>query len=103
MQLDKLTLKSQEALQGAQNIAREHSHRQMDGEHLLLALLDKGGSSLKKIFQSAGLKRDAVLKALSELRDNQRVTDQNSEGDLQAQEKYWHERRIVLSMEWAHK
>ena len=40
MQLDKLTLKSQEALQDAQRIAREHSHQEMDGEHLLLALLD---------------------------------------------------------------
>ena len=39
MQLDKLTLKSQEALQEAQRLAREQSHQEMDGEHLLLALL----------------------------------------------------------------
>jgi ATP-dependent Clp protease ATP-binding subunit ClpB len=39
MQLDKLTQKSQEALQDAQRIAREHSHQEMDGEHLLLAPL----------------------------------------------------------------
>jgi ATP-dependent Clp protease ATP-binding subunit ClpB len=38
MQLDKLTLKSQEALQEAQRLARESSHQEMDGEHLLLAL-----------------------------------------------------------------
>ena len=36
---DKLTQKSQEALQDAQRIARERSQQEMDREHLLLALL----------------------------------------------------------------
>jgi ATP-dependent Clp protease ATP-binding subunit ClpB len=164
MQLDKLTQKSQEALQDAQRIAREHSHQEMDDEHLLLALINQGESlvpellarigvppaklqpdlekelarrhkiqggndpyagrdlqkaldaaqseanklkddyvstehlllglldeaspSLKKIFTAHGLKRDAVLKALAELRGNQRVTDQQPEGKFQALEKY---------------
>ncbi len=164
MQLDKLTQKSSEALQDAQRIAREHSHQEMDGEHLLLALLgqaeslvpellarigvppaklqpdlekelarrhkiqggndpyagrdlqkaldaaqseanklkddyvstehlllgllDSSSTSLKKIFATHGLKRDAVLKALAELRGNQRVTDQQPEGKFQALEKY---------------
>ena len=164
MQLDKLTLKSQEALADAQRLAREHSHQEMDGEHLLLALLgqseslvpellarigvppaklqpdlekelarrhkiqgggdpyagrdlqkaldaaqseagklkdeyvstehlllgllDEASPSLKKIFTAHGLKRDAVLKALAELRGNQRVTDQQPEGKFQALEKY---------------
>ncbi|MGZ3913101.1 MAG: ATP-dependent Clp protease ATP-binding subunit, partial [Flavisolibacter sp.] len=44
--------------------------------------------SLKKIFSAHGLKRDAVLKALAELRGNQRVTDQQPEGKFQALEKY---------------
>ncbi len=164
MQLDKLTLKSQEALQAAQRLAREHSHQEIDGEHLalalieqteslipdllerigvpvarlkpdleaelsrrhkvqgggepyagadlrksldaahseanklkdeyvstehlLLGLLDGGGSSLKKIFAKHGLKRDAVLKALAELRGNQRVTDENPEAKFQALDKY---------------
>jgi ATP-dependent Clp protease ATP-binding subunit ClpB len=39
MQIDKLTQKSQEALQDAQRIAQENSHQEMDGGHLLLALL----------------------------------------------------------------
>jgi ATP-dependent Clp protease ATP-binding subunit ClpB len=164
MQLDKLTLKSQEALTDAQRLAREHSHQEMDGEHLLLALLgqseslvpellarigvppaqlqpdlekelarrhkiqggndpyagrdlqkaldaaqseagklkddyvstehlllgllDEASPSLKKIFTAHNLKRDAVLKALAELRGNQRVTDQQPEGKFQALEKY---------------
>jgi ATP-dependent Clp protease ATP-binding subunit ClpB len=164
MELDRFTIKSQEALQEAQRLAREYSHQEIDGEHLalaligqteslipgllekigaqsaklkadlenelgrrhkvqggaepylgnhgrksieaaeseahklkddytstehlLLGLLDEGGSSLKKIFQAAGLRRDAILKALAELRGNQRVTDQAPEGKFQALEKY---------------
>jgi len=166
MQMDKFTVKSQEALQEAQRIAHGFSHQEIDGEHLLLAmlqqedslipqlleklgvpaarlrpdverelnrrhkvqgtstsdvylsqnlkkvldaaqseasklkddyvstehlllgLLDEGGSTLKKLFQTAGLKRDAVLKALAELRGNQRVTDANPEDKFQALEKY---------------
>ena len=164
MQLDKLTQKSQEALQDAQRIASEHSHQEMDGEHLLLALigqseslvpellarigvppaklqpdlekelarrhkiqggndpyagrdlqkaldaaqseanklkddyvstehlllglLDEASPSLKKIFSAHGLKRDTVLKALADLRGNQRVIDQQPEGKFQALEKY---------------
>ena len=164
MQTEKLTQKSQEALQTAQNIARQHSHQEIDGEHLalalidqtdslipdllarigappdrlrpdleaelarrhkvqgggdpyagsdlrkslesaqaeaaklkdeyvstehlLLGLLDSAGASLKKIFAKYGLKRDAVLKVLADLRGNQRVTDENPEGKFQALEKY---------------
>ena len=57
-------------------------------EHLLLGLLAEGGTVLKKIFQSHGLKRDEVLKALAELRGNQRVTDPEPEGKFQTLEKY---------------
>src|SRR6266436_6746324 len=166
MQLDKLTQKSQEALQEAQRIANGLSHQEVDGEHLLLAmigqadslipdllhrlgvppaklkpdlerelarrhkvqgissgdlflsnnlkktldaaqteasklkdeyistehlllgLLDQGGTSLKKLFQTNGLKRDLVMRALAELRGNQRVTDADPEGKFQALEKY---------------
>src|SRR5580765_4479365 len=169
MQLDKLTIKAQAALQEAQQIAHRYSHQEMDGEHLLLALveqtdnlipnvlqklgvalsqfkadlegelsrrhkvqgtssadvflspslkkaldaavaeagklkdeyvstehlllglLSEAGAPLKKIFQTHGLKRDAVLKALMELRGNQRVTDPNPEDKFQALEKYGRE------------
>ena len=43
MQPEKLTLKSQEALQEAQRIARELSHQELDGEHLALALVSPNG------------------------------------------------------------
>ncbi|MDB6021413.1 MAG: ClpB protein [Pedosphaera sp.] len=57
-------------------------------EHLLLGLLAEGGASLKKIFQAHGIKQSEVLKALAELRGNQRVTDPNPEDKFQALEKY---------------
>ncbi len=166
MQLDKLTLKAQAALQEAQQLAHRYSHQEMDGEHLLLALVDQAdslipellqklgvavprlkqdlehdlarrhkvqgtssadvflspslkktldaaatqaeklkdeyistehlllgliseaGSTLQKIFQAHGLKQAEVLKALAELRGNQRVTDQNPEDKFKALEKY---------------
>jgi ATP-dependent Clp protease ATP-binding subunit ClpB len=41
MQMDKLTIKSQEALQAAQKIAGERQSPEIGVEHLLLALLDQ--------------------------------------------------------------
>ena len=41
MNLEKLTLKSQEALSAAQQLARERSHQEIDGEHLALALIEQ--------------------------------------------------------------
>src|SRR6266480_391439 len=166
MQLDKLTIKAQAALQEAQQIAHRYSHQEIDGEHLLLALaqqsdslipelleklgvtapklkadlekelqrrhqvrgassadvflspslkkcldaaaihaeklkdeyvgtehlllglISEAGPTLKKAFQAHGLKQGEVLKALAELRGNQRVTDQNPEDKFKALEKY---------------
>ncbi len=39
MRFDKLTIKTQEALQEAQSIAQKYDHQQIENEHLLLALL----------------------------------------------------------------
>ncbi|HPU54822.1 MAG TPA: Clp protease N-terminal domain-containing protein, partial [Verrucomicrobiota bacterium] len=163
MQLDRLTIKSQEALQEAHRIAQAYSHQQIDGEHLLLAmigqtdslipdllqkigvspaslkpdleqelarrhkvqggepflsdslrktlqaaqteagklkdeyistehlllgLIDQADTSLKRILQKHGLKRDLVLRALADLRGTQRVVDPNPEDKFQALEKY---------------
>ena len=56
MQLDKLTLKSQEALQDAQKrLAREQSHQEMDGEHLLLALTRQQDSLVPELLQRRGV------------------------------------------------
>ena len=166
MQMDRLTIKSQQALQEAQQLAHEFSHQEIDGDHLMLALLnqteslipdliekigvdrsrlkqaleaelarrhkvqgisssdlysspalkrtldaamaaagrlkdeyistehlllgliDEGSPACKTILQTHGIKRDLVLRALAELRGNQRVTDQTPEDKFQTLEKY---------------
>ncbi|HEY9172314.1 MAG TPA: Clp protease N-terminal domain-containing protein, partial [Verrucomicrobiae bacterium] len=55
MQLDKLTIKSQEALQAAQRVAHDYSHQEMDCEHLLLALLDQGDSLIPELLEKIGV------------------------------------------------
>ena len=50
MQLDRLTIKAREALEAAQRIAREHSHQEVDGEHLLLALLEQTDGLIPPLF-----------------------------------------------------
>jgi ATP-dependent Clp protease ATP-binding subunit ClpB len=76
------------SLDAAESEAKKLKDEYVSTEHLLLGLLDSSGSALKKIFAKHGLKRDAVLKTLAELRGNQRVTDQNPEAKFQALEKY---------------
>jgi ATP-dependent Clp protease ATP-binding subunit ClpB len=76
------------ALEAAQSEAVKLKDEYVSTELLLLGLIEGGGSSLKKIFAKHGLKRDAVLKALVELRGNQRVTDPQPEAKFQALDKY---------------
>lgn len=56
-------------------------------EHILLALIHKGKEA-GQLFNSVGVTPDNILKALKELRGNQRITDQNPEGKFQALDKY---------------
>jgi ATP-dependent Clp protease ATP-binding subunit ClpB len=164
MQMDKLTIRAQEALQGAQRVAQRHAHQELDGEHLFVALLEQAdslvpdvlrklgvgvpalqsdleaelgrrhkvqgagevfvganlrkaltnaetqarklkdeylstehmllglvqepGATLKAILERHGVRPDALLKALADLRGNQRVTDPNPEDKFKALEKY---------------
>ena len=76
------------ALDAAEAQANKLKDEYVSTEHLLLGLMSEGGSALKKIFQTNGLKQNDVLKVLAELRGNQRVTDQNPEDKFQALEKY---------------
>ncbi|HEX3988794.1 MAG TPA: ATP-dependent chaperone ClpB, partial [Verrucomicrobiae bacterium] len=75
-------------LDAAESEAGKLRDEYVSTEHLLLGALEQGGPALKKIFQNQGLKRDAVLKAMVELRGNQRVTDPTPEDKFQALEKY---------------
>ena len=56
----------------------------VSAEHLLLALLNKGGGASEQIMKQAGLPRDRLLKVLKEIRGNQKVTSQTPEGTYAA-------------------
>jgi ATP-dependent Clp protease ATP-binding subunit ClpB len=49
MDLNRLTQKAQEAIVGAQSLAKEHSHGQIEPEHLLLALLRQADGIVPQI------------------------------------------------------
>jgi ATP-dependent Clp protease ATP-binding subunit ClpB len=55
MRLDKLTTKSQEALQQAQSLAEKRSHQAIDAEHLLFALLGQKEGVVLSLLQKLGV------------------------------------------------
>jgi ATP-dependent Clp protease ATP-binding subunit ClpB len=57
-------------------------------EHLLLALLDHADGAAARILRRAGITRDAVLRALMQIRGTQRVTSPTPESTYAALEKY---------------
>lgn len=57
-------------------------------EHFLLALTEQQQGQAAKILRTAGVTRDAVYRALQQVRGGQRVSSQNPERTYQALEKY---------------
>ena len=58
-------------------------------EHLLLGLLDEGSaSSAGRLLRDAGLTKDSLLRALTDVRGNQRVTSATPEASYEALDKY---------------
>jgi len=66
MRLDRLTIKSQEALQDAQNIAQENEQQEITIEHLLLALVRQEGGIVAPILERIGAKPALIKKQLEE-------------------------------------
>ena len=54
MQMEKLTIKAQEALKEAQEIARRNSNQEVDAEHLVAALLAQSDSLVPSLVQKLG-------------------------------------------------
>ena len=54
MRLEKLTTKSQEALQHAQSLAEKRNHQAIDVEHLLFALLGQKEGVVLSLLQKLG-------------------------------------------------
>src|SRR5660397_62364 len=60
MQLDKFTLKAQEALSEAQQLAESQNHAQLETEHLLVALLNQEGGLTMPILERIGANHSAL-------------------------------------------
>jgi ATP-dependent Clp protease ATP-binding subunit ClpB len=65
--LDKLTVKSQEALQDAVRIASEAGHAQVEPEHLFVALLRQEGGVATDLFARAGVPAPRLLSGANSL------------------------------------
>ncbi len=76
-------------LDAAQAEARSMQDEYVSTEHLLLGLLSEPGRSFSvDLLKQRGVARENVLEALTSIRGNQRVTDQNPENKYQALERY---------------
>src|SRR3954465_9943901 len=64
MDLNRLTQKTQEALHDAQTKALRHGHTEVDGEHLLLALLDQPDGLVPRLLLRADVDVDPLRAAL---------------------------------------
>ncbi|WP_315967891.1 ATP-dependent chaperone ClpB [Planotetraspora sp. A-T 1434] len=75
MDVNRLTQKSQEALHDAQTKATRFGHTEVDGEHLLLALLEQPEGLVARLLSAAGADPDKLAMELeSELERRPRVT-----------------------------
>lgn len=66
MRLDRLTLKAQDAIQAAQDIAERFKHTQIDAEHLLLALLEQSEGIAKPLLEKVGAVPAVVAKQVED-------------------------------------
>jgi ATP-dependent Clp protease ATP-binding subunit ClpB len=64
MDMNRLTQKSQEALHDAQTKALRFGHTEVDGEHLLLALLDQAEGLVLPLLARAGADPDRLREDL---------------------------------------
>ena len=64
MDPNKLTQKSQEALHEAQNKALRFGHQEVDGEHLLLALLEQPEGLVPRLFNKMDVPVDSLKAAV---------------------------------------
>src|ERR1700685_859584 len=68
--------------------ARNFKDEYVSTEHLLLAVTQLKRDAAQEILARHGATHDAILKALTSVRGNQKVTDQNPEDKYQALERY---------------
>jgi ATP-dependent Clp protease ATP-binding subunit ClpB len=70
MQLEKFTMKSQEALQGAQSLAQSKGHQQIEPEHLLKILLSQPEGIVPSVLKKIGVEIQAIETEVDEAVNN---------------------------------
>ncbi len=75
-------------LDRAQSEADAMKDEYISTEHILLAIAEEKGGAAAEVLRAHGVDRDRLLKALSEVRGPQRVTDPNAEEKYQALERF---------------
>ena len=83
-----LSTKLNKVLMNAENIATEFKDEYVSVEHAYLAILRSGDSETDQLMRRYGINKDEFLKALTMVRGNQRVTNQNPEDSYDALNKY---------------
>ncbi len=68
--------------------AKQMGDEYVSVEHLFLALLETANKELKTLFKNFQIQRDGFLRALMEVRGNQRVTSDNPEDTYDSLSKY---------------
>ena len=76
------------ALNTAEETAKSMGDEYVSVEHLLLALTETAESSMKELLRTYNVTKEGILKALSSVRGNQRVTSDNPEETYDALKKY---------------
>lgn len=76
------------ALSEAEKQAKRMKDEYVSVEHIMLGLFETADRDIKDIFKTFGIKKDEFLKALMEVRGNQRVTVQNPEETYDVLKKY---------------
>jgi len=66
MRFDKFTIKSQELIQGAQGLAGQLGHQQIDPEHLLKVMLEQPEGIARSILQKLGASPEGVLQKVAD-------------------------------------
>src|ERR1700678_1208153 len=69
MQIEKFTTKAQAALQSAQQVAREHGNQEIDGEHLLAALLAQEDGLILPLLEKLDVPKEKFSSDLGKLLD----------------------------------
>src|ERR671912_386321 len=88
MRMDKLTSKFQLALADAQSLAVGRDHQYIEPLHVMDALLDSQGGTVRHLLDKAGVVKGAVERAIEDVRGGEKITDPNAEESRQALEKY---------------